>query len=118
VREDASLLRAESATLGQLSTQGRSRAAAKRTHLHQSDRTGSRDRIASRSALPRLSGSRPRTNEYLYDGIGVLQPEPGQVAFFPIVDAIREFNVQTNDSSPPSAGLMGCHQSDDEVRQQ
>ena len=50
------------------------------------------------SALPRLSGSRPRTNEYLYDGISVLQPEPGQVAFSPIIDAIREFNVQTNDA--------------------
>jgi hypothetical protein len=50
------------------------------------------------SALPRLSGSRPRTNEYLYDGISVLQPEPGQVAFFPIIDAIREFDVQTNDA--------------------
>src|SRR5215471_2900665 len=48
------------------------------------------------SSLPRLSGSRPRTNEYQYDGIGVLQPEPGQVAFFPIVDAIEEFNVETN----------------------
>ena len=48
------------------------------------------------SSLPRLSGSRPRTNEYQYDGIGVLQPEPGQVAYFPIVDAIQEFNVQTN----------------------
>jgi hypothetical protein len=50
------------------------------------------------SALPRLSGSRPRTNEYLYDGISVLQPEPGQVAFFPVIDAIREFNVETNDA--------------------
>jgi len=48
------------------------------------------------SSLPRLSGSRPRTNEYQYDGIGVLQPEPGQVAYFPIVDAIEEFNVETN----------------------
>jgi hypothetical protein len=48
------------------------------------------------SSLPRLSGSRPRTNEYQYDGIGVLQPEPGQVAFFPIVDAIQEFTVETN----------------------
>ena len=48
------------------------------------------------SSLPRLSGSRPRTNEYQYDGIGVLQPEPGQVAFFPIVDAIQEFNVETS----------------------
>ena len=48
--------------------------------------------------FPRLNGSRPRTNEYLYDGISVLQPEPGQVAFFPILDAIQEFNVQTNDA--------------------
>lgn len=28
----------------------------------------------------------------------MLQPEPGQVAFFPIIDAIREFNVETNDA--------------------
>ena len=48
--------------------------------------------------FPRLNGSRPRTNEYLYDGISVLQPEPGQVALNPIIDAIQEFNVQTNDS--------------------
>ena len=39
--------------------------------------------------LPRINGGRPRTNEYLYDGISALQPEPGQVAFFPIVDDIR-----------------------------
>ena len=31
--------------------------------------------------LPRINGGRPRTNEYLFDGISVLQPEPGQVAF-------------------------------------
>ncbi|MBZ5644607.1 MAG: TonB-dependent receptor, partial [Acidobacteriia bacterium] len=49
--------------------------------------------------LPRLSGSRPRTNEYMYDGISVLQPEPGQIAFVPIIDAIQEFNLQTNDAS-------------------
>ena len=41
--------------------------------------------------LPRINGGRPRTNEYLFDGISVLQPEPGQVAFFPNVDAIQEF---------------------------
>jgi hypothetical protein len=46
--------------------------------------------------LPRINGGRPRTNEYLFDGISALQPEPGQVAFFPIVDDIQEFNVQTN----------------------
>ena len=46
--------------------------------------------------LPRINGGRPRTNEYLFDGISVLQPEPGQVAFFPNVDAIQEFKIETN----------------------
>lgn len=46
--------------------------------------------------LPRINGGRPRTNEYLYDGISALQPEPGQVAFFPILDSIQEFTVQSN----------------------
>jgi len=46
--------------------------------------------------LPRINGGRPRTNEYLYDGISALQPEPGQVVFFPIVDDIEEFTVEAN----------------------
>jgi len=46
--------------------------------------------------LPRINGGRPRTNEYLFDGISALQPEPGQVVYFPIIDSIQEFNVQTN----------------------
>src|SRR5689334_7795259 len=46
--------------------------------------------------LPRINGGRPRTNEYLFDGISALQPEPGQVVFFPIIDAIQEFNVQSS----------------------
>ena len=50
--------------------------------------------------LPRINGGRPRVNEYLYDGISVLQPEPGQVAFYPVIDAIQEFKVDTN--SPPA----------------
>lgn len=50
--------------------------------------------------LPRINGGRPRTNEYLFDGISVLQPEPGQVAFFPNIDAIQEFKLETN--SPPA----------------
>ncbi|HEV2687445.1 MAG TPA: carboxypeptidase-like regulatory domain-containing protein, partial [Bryobacteraceae bacterium] len=54
---------------------------------------------ASPSLLPRISGSRPRTSEYIYDGISVLQPEPGQVAYFPILDAIGEFRVQINSYS-------------------
>ena len=48
------------------------------------------------STLPRINGGRPRTNEYLFDGISVLQPEPGTVAYFPIVDAIQEFKVESN----------------------
>ena len=47
-------------------------------------------------SFPRINGGRPRTNEYLFDGISVLQPEPGQVAFFPIVEAIQEFKVEVN----------------------
>ena len=52
------------------------------------------------SLLPRINGSRPRTNEYLYDGISVLQPEPGQVAFYPIIDAMEEFRLNLNAYSP------------------
>jgi len=52
------------------------------------------------SFFPRINGGRPRTNEYLFDGISVLQPEPGQVAFFPIVDSIQEFKIESN--SPPA----------------
>jgi hypothetical protein len=47
-------------------------------------------------SFPRINGGRPRTNEYLFDGISVLQPEPGQVAFFPIPEAIEEFKVEVN----------------------
>jgi hypothetical protein len=52
------------------------------------------------SSFPRINGGRPRTNEYLFDGISVLQPEPGQVAFFPNIDAIEDFKVESN--SPPA----------------
>jgi hypothetical protein len=66
------------------------------------------------STLPRINGSRPRVSEYLYDGISVLQPEPGQVAFFPIVDAIEEFRVDTNSYSAEygrsNGGVIQVHQ--------
>ena len=52
------------------------------------------------SVLPRINGGRPRTNEYLFDGISVLQPEPGQVAYYPVIDAIQEFKIESN--SPPA----------------
>jgi hypothetical protein len=48
------------------------------------------------TVLPRINGGRPRTNEYLFDGISALQPEPGQVAYFPILDDIQEFTVESN----------------------
>ena len=53
--------------------------------------------------LPRINGGRPRTNEYLYDGISALQPEPGQVAFFPILDDIAEFTIEA-DNVPAEFG--------------
>ena len=52
------------------------------------------------SFLPRINGSRPRTNEYLYDGISVLQPEPGQVAYYPVIDGMEEFKLNVNAYSP------------------
>ena len=55
------------------------------------------------SQFPRINGGRPRTNEYLFDGISVLQPEPGQVAFFPVVDAIERFTIESN-SAPAEFG--------------
>jgi hypothetical protein len=56
--------------------------------------------LPANSQLPRINGGRPRTNEYLFDGISVLQPEPGQVAYFPVLDAIQEFKIESN--SPPA----------------
>ncbi|MEO8049980.1 MAG: TonB-dependent receptor, partial [Acidobacteriota bacterium] len=52
------------------------------------------------SLLPRINGSRPRTNEYIYDGISVLQPEPGQVVYYPIIDGMEEFKLNINSYSP------------------
>ena len=48
------------------------------------------------TVLPRINGGRPRTNEYLFDGISALQPEPGQVVYFPIIDDIEAFTVEAN----------------------
>jgi Carboxypeptidase regulatory-like domain len=54
---------------------------------------------AAGPSFPRINGGRPRVNEYLYDGISALQPEPGQVAFNPVIDAIQEFKVEINSPS-------------------
>ena len=45
------------------------------------------------------NGSRPRVSGYIYDRVTVLQPEPGQVAYYPIIDAIEEFRVEANSYS-------------------
>jgi len=97
IRADAPLLRTESADLGQVIDQriigdlplnGRSFISL----------AGLVPGVAlpSGSAFPRINGGRPRTNEYLFDGVTVLQPEPGQVTFMPVVEAIREFKIETN----------------------
>ena len=52
------------------------------------------------SILARINGSRPRTNEYIYDGISVLQPEPGQVVYYPIIDGMAELKLNVNAYSP------------------
>ncbi len=66
------------------------------------------------SLLPRINGSRPRVSEYIYDGISVLQPEPGQVPFYPVIDAIEEFRVETNSYSAEygrsNGGVILVHQ--------
>jgi hypothetical protein len=100
VSADASLLRSESGSLGQVISNQ------KIVDIPLNGRTfislvalSPGVALPPASAFPRINGGRPRTNEYLFDGISVLQPEPGQVAFFPIVDAIQEFKVEVNSPS-------------------
>jgi hypothetical protein len=97
VTADAPLLRGDASTLGQVIT---NRAIADLPLNGRSFVTlvGLAPGVAlpPGSAFPRVNGGRPRVNEYLFDGLSMLQPEPGQVAFYPIVDAIQEFKVITN----------------------
>ena len=101
VRSDASLLRTESSSLGQLIPHRTI------TSLPLNGRNffslislvpgvAVPPPTAAGPSLPRLNGGRPRVNEFLYDGISALQPEPGQVAFLPVIDAIEEFKVENN----------------------
>ncbi|HEX4998195.1 MAG TPA: carboxypeptidase regulatory-like domain-containing protein [Terriglobia bacterium] len=100
VTADAPLLRDSSANLGQvidsgkivgLPLNGRSYVALAQLAPGVS--------IPPASSLPRINGGRPRTNEYLFDGISVLQPEPGQVAYTPVIDAVEEFKIESNSPS-------------------
>src|SRR5258705_4738512 len=105
VTQDASLLRTESSSLGQvirnrkivdIPLNGRNFLSL----VTLSAGVAQPPPTTAGPSFPRINGGRPRTNEYLFDGISVLQPEPGQVAFFPIVEAIQEFKVEVN--SPPA----------------
>jgi hypothetical protein len=105
INHDASLLRTESGSLGQvienrkivdLPLNGRNFLSL----VTLSAGVAQPPPTTSGPSFPRINGGRPRTNEYLFDGISVLQPEPGQVAFFPIIEAIQEFKVEVN--SPPA----------------
>lgn len=105
VTQDASLLRTESGSLGQVISNrkivdiplnGRNFLSL----VSLSAGVAQPPPTTAGPSFPRINGGRPRTNEYLFDGISVLQPEPGQVAFFPIVEAIQEFKVEVN--SPPA----------------
>jgi hypothetical protein len=101
VTADAPILRAETASLG---------AVVEQEQVVQSPLNGRNFMMLAGTApgvalppnslLPRINGGRPRTNEYLFDGISVLQPEPGQVAIYPVIDAIQEFKIESN--SPPA----------------
>jgi hypothetical protein len=105
VTQDASLLRTESGSLGQvirnrkivdLPLNGRNFLSL----VSLSAGVAQPPPTSAGPSFPRINGGRPRTNEYLFDGISVLQPEPGQIAFFPVVEAIQEFKVEVN--SPPA----------------
>ncbi|HEY9500227.1 MAG TPA: carboxypeptidase-like regulatory domain-containing protein, partial [Pyrinomonadaceae bacterium] len=105
VQDDAPLLRSESGSLGQviqnrkivdIPLNGRNFLAL----VSLSAGVAQPPPTTAGPSFPRINGGRPRTNEYLFDGISVLQPEPGQVAFFPIPEAILEFKVEVN--SPPA----------------
>lgn len=50
----------------------------------------------SSDSQPRLSGGRPRTNEFTLDGTSITDPRRGSSVISPNLDAIREFAVITN----------------------
>ena len=59
----------------------------------------------SGDSQPRLSGGRPRTNEFTLDGTSVTDPRRGSSVISPNLDAIQEFAVITN-GIPAQYGRM------------
>ena len=95
----APLLRTETASLGQVIDQGKIVGLPLNgpdVHYAGLPRAG---RCLAARVAPAAHQRQPADQRFLFDGISVLQPEPGQVAFFPIVDSIQEFKIESN--SPP-----------------
>lgn len=57
--------------------------------------------------LPRLSGGRARTGEFVLDGSSITTPRRGQLFTQPNLDAIQEFKVQTNGLSAEFGRTVG-----------
>ncbi|HEX5082765.1 MAG TPA: TonB-dependent receptor [Blastocatellia bacterium] len=57
--------------------------------------------------LPRLSGGRARTGEFVLDGSSITSPRRGQLFTQPNLDAIQEFKVQTNGLSAEFGRTVG-----------
>jgi hypothetical protein len=60
------------------------------------------------SVLPRINGGRPRTNEYLFDGISVLQPEPGSSRTIRSSTPSRSSRSRATARRPSSDGSMAA----------
>ena len=107
VTADAPVLRGETASLGQVITQE------KVEGLPLNGRSfislaGLAPGVAlpPGSSLPRINGGRPRTNEYLFDGISVLQPEPGRLPSSRSWTPFRSSRSRPTAHPPSSAASM------------
>jgi hypothetical protein len=108
VRGEAQLIQTESNTLGRVVEEGtikqlplRGRNAFELVLLT----PGAQQR--GDDELPRLSGGRARSGEYVLDGASITTPRRGQLFTQPNLDAIQEFKVQTNGLSAEFGRTVG-----------
>jgi len=108
VRADAQLIQTESNTIGRVIEEGtikqlplRGRNAFELVLLT----PGAQQR--GDDELPRLSGGRARSGEYVLDGGSITTPRRGQLFTQPNLDAIQEFKVQTNGLSAEFGRTVG-----------
>ncbi len=69
--------------------------------LQNSQRRGQPERRGKEN-LHAANGRWPGTNEYIYDCVSVLQPEPGQVLCYPVIDGMAEFKLSVKRLLAPS----------------